>query len=93
MVKVMAVLRTLVLLALTGLMLWCQLEVGTKAATVQVELVMRVFKVAWLAVAWIALETLFGWTKTWFLDRKKHQELVRAHAEAVAAAAATKKDL
>jgi hypothetical protein len=93
MVKVMAVLRTLVLLALAGLLLWYQLEVGTTAATIQIGQVVQIFKVAWLAIAWIALETVFGWTKTWYLDRKKHQELVRAHAEAVAAAAATKKDL
>ena len=95
MVKVMAVLRTLVLISLAGWMTWA-LPLGViffapsdqqRNIFVVADLT-KIATVGWAAIGWIALETVFGWSKAWYLDRQKRKALERTAASAVAAASA-----
>jgi len=102
MVKVMALLRTLVLISLVAWMTWAlpwgliffaSAVEAQKAVTMidpakVVADINKVAAVGWGAIGWIALETLFGWTKSWFIGRKQQKELERTARAAVAAATA-----
>jgi hypothetical protein len=89
MVKVMAVLRTVFLLGIVGYMLWA-LPLGIlfssaatrDAACFKVPDLEKIASGAWAAVAWIAMETVFGWSKAWYQDRQKLKELKKAAAAA-----------
>ena len=95
MVKVMALLRTLVLIALVAWMTWA-LPLGViffapaarERNIFEVADITKVAIVGWTAIGWIALETVFGWSKAWYLDRQKRKALERTAASAVAAASA-----
>ena len=77
MLKVMAVLRTLFLVGLTGYLLWA-LPLGIllsgaatrEAACFKVPDLEKVSTGAWLAVAWLALETILGWVRVWLAGRR-----------------------
>jgi hypothetical protein len=77
MLKVMAVLRTLFLLGITGYLLWA-LPLGIlfsgsatrDAACFKVPDIDKISSGAWFAVAWIAMETVFGWTRVWLAGRQ-----------------------
>lgn len=77
MLKVMAVLRTLFLLGVTGYMFWA-LPLGIffsgnatrDAACFKVPDLEKIASGAWLAIGWIALETVVGWVRVWLAGRQ-----------------------
>jgi len=77
MAKVMVVLRSAFLLFMVVYLLGAlplALLVSGDAkqgnVTVGIDVVKQVASAAWLAVGWIALEVVVGWTRVW-LDRRK----------------------
>jgi hypothetical protein len=92
MTKVMAVLRTLFLAGIVGYMLWALplgvlLSSAKTSATFTVDILERVASGGWIAIAWIALETVLGWFRVWIEGRRQLRAL---RAAAVAAAPAAK---
>jgi hypothetical protein len=78
MLKVMAVLRTLFLLGISGYLLWALplgiLFSGTAtrdAACFKVPDIDKISSGAWFAVAWIALETVLGWIRVGLAARRE----------------------
>ncbi len=77
MLKVMAVLRTLFLAGIAGYLVWA-LPLGIlfsgsdtrDAACFKVVDIDKISSGAWFAVAWIAMETVLGWTRVWLAARK-----------------------
>ena len=90
--KVMAVLRTLVLIGL-ALYTTSMLPLGAMfagattrdATSFKIEVVEAVARAAWLAIGWIALETVFGWIKVGWGARASRKELEARQAAARAA--------
>ena len=78
MLKFIAVVRTLGLVGLLIYFVWA-LPLGVlssadaKQGSISVDLgvVRRVAGVAWLALAWIAVETALSWLRVWSAGRKK----------------------
>jgi hypothetical protein len=76
MLKAMALLRTVVLFFLVGFLLWkLPLAIlmsnasGLTNVNVGIDVVKQVASVAWLAIAWIAVETVGAWGRAWAADR------------------------
>jgi hypothetical protein len=76
MLKLTAILRTLVLAGLAGYLIWAMplgiLFSGTstrEAASFKVEVIESVARAAWLAIGWVALETIGGWVRVWSAAR------------------------
>jgi signal transduction histidine kinase len=77
MLKVMAVLRTIVLAFLVGYLLWelpialllFSGEARSAGVNVNIDTVKKVAAVAWLAVGWIAVETALAWGRAWSAGR------------------------
>ena len=87
MTKVMAVLRTLFLAGIVGYMLWALplgvlLSSAKASATFTVDILERVASGGWFAIAWIAMETVFGWTRVWLEGRRQLKALKVAAAAA-----------
>jgi hypothetical protein len=80
MLKVMAFVRTVVLAFIVGYLLW-ELPLALLASSeaklgnisVNIEVVKKVAAVAWLAVAWIALETALSWGRAWSAGRSERR--------------------
>ena len=87
MTKVMAVLRTLFLAGIVGYMLWALplgvlLSSAKSSATFTVDILERVASGGWFAIAWIGMETVFGWFRVWLEGRKQLKALKLAAAAA-----------
>jgi hypothetical protein len=87
MTKVMAVLRTLFLAGIVGYMLWALplgvlLSSAKSSATFTVDILERVASGGWFAIAWIAMETVFGWFRVWMEGRRELKALKIAAAGA-----------
>ena len=87
MTKVMAVLRTLFLAGIVGYMLWALplgvlLSSAKASATFTVDILERVASGGWFAIAWIAMETVFGWARVWLEGRRQLKALKVAAAAA-----------
>jgi hypothetical protein len=80
MIKVMAVLRTLFLAGIVGYMLWALplgilLSSAKTSATFNVDILEKVASGGWIAIAWIAMETVFGWFRVWLEGRRQLKAL------------------
>jgi len=94
MTKVMAVLRTLFLVGVAGYLLWAMplaimfsTEATREAACFKVPDIDKVASGGWAAVAWIAMEVVFGWSRVWLEGRRQLKALKAAAAAASPAAA------
>jgi len=83
--KFIAIVRTVCLVLLVGYLLWSlplalMSSSEAKAGTISVNLsvVEKVAGAAWLAVAWIALETAASWVRVWMAGRKKASAMTAA---------------
>jgi hypothetical protein len=53
-------------------------EATRAGTTVAVSVVEKVFIAAWLAIAWIAVETLVSWSRVWFDARARRRAATAA---------------
>jgi len=85
MLRVMAVLRTAFLLFIVVYTLWTtEFAIGGGVAMVTPEAMRRATRTVWIAIGWIAFDTVVGWLmSSW-------QRARAARAEAMAAAAAAR---
>jgi heme A synthase len=88
MVKIMAVVRTAFLFFIAGFTFFTTpMEVwGSSTLAVTMDALRRTNKAAWMAIAWIALETAIGWATVRF-RRKTRAEAGSAGARPDAGAA------
>jgi hypothetical protein len=77
MLKLTAILRTVVLVGVVGYLLWAMplgilfSGAGTReAASFKVGVIEQVASVAWIAIGWIAIETVAGWVRVWAAGRQ-----------------------
>ena len=78
MLKFLAIVRTLCLVLLILYLSWSlplallsSKEAKEGTISVNLQVVQNVASVAWLAVGWIALETVLSWARAWSAGRKK----------------------
>lgn len=89
MLKVMAVVRTVVLVAVTGFLLWAMplgilfsSNATREATSFKVGVIEQVASAAWVAIGWIAFETVGGWVRVWLAGRKAAKAATAAAAAA-----------
>jgi K+ transporter len=92
MTKVMAVLRTLFLFGIAAYLLWAMplaimfsSQATREAACFKVPDIDKIASGGWIAVAWIAMETVFGWSRVWLEGRRQLKALKVAAAAAAPA--------
>ena len=87
MLKLMAILRSLVLLGLVAYLLWA-MPLGVlfsgaatrQATSFRVEVIEGVARAAWLALVWIGVETAIGWARVWLAARQAAKSAAPAPA-------------
>lgn len=82
MLRVMAVLRTAFLIFIVVYTLWTiTLSLGPEVVTVSRESLAHAHRTIWLAVAWIALDTIVGWLMaSWHRHRTERAKAAAARA-------------